>query len=345
MRKHYYIIPILLSSIGYISASDSTINVIAVGDIMLGSNYPSKDYLPNSNIILNLSSILRNADVTYGNLEGSFLTKNATTSKSGSNSYAFKMPDYYAPYLKNAGFDVVGIANNHVGDFGDAGRINTQKILTDNGISFAGLTNCPYATFVKNGVKYGFASFAPNNGTISINDTTNAKKIVAYLSNVSDIVIVAFHGGAEGSKYTHITKKNEIFLGENRGDPYHFSRAVINAGADLVFGSGPHVTRAVDLYKDRFICYSLGNFATSGKFSLMGMKGISPIVNVSINKKGEFQKAHVTSTKQIDKNGPIVDVDNLAFNQIMSLTKTDISPNILIFTKNNDIVKKIRIKK
>ena len=96
-------------------------------------------------------------------------------------------------------------------------------------------------------------------------------------------------------------------MGENRGDPYHFSRAVINAGADIVFGSGPHVTRAIDVYRDRFIGYSLGNFATSGKFSLSGVKGIAPIIDVTVNSDGVFQKAKIISTAQLGKNGPIID--------------------------------------
>ena len=125
---------------------------------------------------------------------------------------------------------------------------------------------------------------APNNGTIDINDHKNAISLVQKLDSLCDIVIVSFHGGAEGANHTHITRNNEIFLGENRGNPYKFSRDVIDAGADIVFGHGPHVTRAIDIYKDRFIAYSLGNFATYGRFNLNGVSGIAPIVKVFVNK-------------------------------------------------------------
>ena len=101
------------------------------------------------------------------------------------------------------------------------------------------------------------------------------KKTIAYLDSLVDIVIVSFHGGAEGSEYTNITKKTEIFLGENRGNPYEFSRVAIDAGADVIFGHGPHVTRSMDIYKNRFIAYSLGNFATYARMSLYRSKRFS----------------------------------------------------------------------
>ena len=310
---------------------------------MLGSNYPSNDYLPSNDgkyILSKVKDILKEADVTYGNLEGSLLTKKAGTSKGGANSYAFKSPEHYVNYLTDAGFDVMGIANNHVGDFGEVGRNNTIKVLGENGIAYAGLTSCPYSTFTKNGVKYGFAAFAPNNGTVSINDTITAKKIVAHLDSIVDIVIVGFHGGAEGSNFTHITKSSEHYLGENRGDPYHFSRAVINAGADVVWGSGPHVTRAIDVYKGRFIGYSLGNFATSGKFSLSGVKGIAPIINVTVNKDGVFKKAKIISTAQLDETGPIIDPKDGALNQIINLTKSDVPNAPIIISGSGEVLLK-----
>ena len=115
-------------------------------------------------------------------------------------------------------------------------------------------------------MKYGFAAFAPNNGTVSIHDLDEARRLVSQLDSVSDVVIVSFHGGAEGSKHQHVPRRNEIFYGEDRGNVYDFAHSMIDAGADIVFGHGPHVTRAVDIYKNRFIIYSLGNFCTYGPF-------------------------------------------------------------------------------
>ncbi len=172
-------------------------------------------------------------------------------------------------------------------------------MLDGVGIKYAGLLKYPYTTFEKNGIKYGFCAFAPNNGTVDINDSENAAKIVKQLNSICDIVIVSFHGGAEGSSKSHLTRSDELFLGENRGNPYQFARIVIDAGADIVFGHGPHVTRAIDIYKGKFIAYSMGNFATYARFNLKGICGIAPIIKLFVNKKGEFLSGTINSTKQV----------------------------------------------
>jgi len=248
------------------------LNIIGVGDVMLGTNYPSARYLPikkGKNLLpKNIIRILReDADVTFGNLEGTILNKGRTI-KNCKRCYAFRMPEYLANILATAGFDVVSIANNHVRDFGKRGIKNTLKVLSKLKIEAAGLLTRPTATFKKDGVKYGFTAFAPNIGTLNIRDIPKAKKIVQKLAQSNDIVIVSFHGGAEGTTNQHVTKRTEYFYGENRGNVYKFAHAVIDAGADIVFGHGPHVTRAVEVYKKRFIIYSLGNFCTYGRFKL-----------------------------------------------------------------------------
>ena len=332
-----------ISTSSNLDALDS-ISIIGVGDMMLGTNYPSTSYLPindGRDILTPVKYILEDADITFGNLEGVILTEGGTV-KSCSNPavcYAFRMPNHYVNYFKDAGFDVLSVANNHVGDFGDAGRQNTVKVLDEAGIKFAGLIKYPYTIFEKNGIKYGFCAFAPNNGTISINDSKNAVKIVQHLDSICDIVIASFHGGAEGSSHTHITRSNEIFLGENRGNPYAFARTVIDAGADIVFGHGPHVTRAIDLYKGKFIAYSMGNFATYGRFNLKGVSGLAPIIKLYVNKNGEFMSGMIYSTKQLGEGGPIIDTNNSVLQEIINLTKTDV-PEAAITIKSNGFIHK-----
>jgi hypothetical protein len=311
------------------STTTDTIRIIGVGDIMLGTNYPNKSYLPpedGKDILLPVKPYISKADVAFGNLEGGFLTGEGTVKKCSNPDicYAFKMPDHYVNYLTDAGFDVVSIANNHVRDFGTEGTTNTIKVLNEAGLSYAGLEAYPFTVFEKNGITYGFAAFAPNTGTVKINDYDSARSIVSHLDSVCDIVIVSFHGGAEGPGYTHITRKQESFIGEDRGNPYEFARVVIDAGADIVFGHGPHVTRAIDIYKDRFIAYSLGNFATYGRFSLGFPNGFAPIVEVAVNSKGEFINGQIYSIKQPGRGGPVIDEENTALKEITKLTKSDI---------------------
>jgi cell wall-associated NlpC family hydrolase len=314
---------------------------------MLGSNFPSEAKLPpndGKNLLLNVKSILQNADVTFGNLEGCFLNSGGTQKSCRSGCYYFRMPDRYVERLLDAGFDVMNIANNHMGDFGQQGRTNTVKVLKDAGLAFAGLKDiCETSEFEINGVKYGFCGFAPNSGTVKINDLDYAKKIVSALDKTCDIVIVSFHGGAEGAANNRVTRKSETFYGENRGNVYEFAHAVIDAGADVVFGHGPHVVRAAELYKDRFIIYSMGNFCTSGDFSINGISGYAPIVKIYTDKKGVFKNGQIFSALQKDKTGPVLDENNSAAKEIKRLTLLDFPQTQLNISDEGHIERKDKI--
>jgi hypothetical protein len=290
-----------------------------------------------------VNTILASADVTFGNLEGTVLDAGGTVKKCSNPKicYAFRMPEKLVENLLTAGFDVLSIANNHVGDFGVEGRESTVRVLKENNLPAAGLLSQPTCTFEKKGIKYGLAAFAPNSGTVNIRDIEAAKKIVSELAEKVDIVLVSFHGGAEGTKYQHITKKTEIFYGEDRGNVYEFAHAVIDAGADVVFGHGPHITRAVELYKDRLIAYSLGNFCTYGMFNLKGISGVAPILKVKVDKNGQFLAGEIIPIVQLGRGGVSLDwQEKKAINIIKDLTATDFPKTALKITSNGFILKK-----
>lgn len=319
------------------SVKKDTISIAAVGDIMLGSAYPSKSNLPPDdavNSFQHVDSFLK-GDVIFGNLEGCLLNsgKSSKCKDPNSNScFAFRMPERYAGILKNAGFNIFSIANNHVGDFGLRGRQRTAEILDSLQIHYAGLQSNPFSIFEKDSIRYAFCAFAPNENTVSINKTDSAVALVARLKAQADIVIVSFHGGAEGARAEHVPRKNEIFYGENRGNVYAFAHAVIDAGADVVLGHGPHVTRAVEVYKNKFIAYSLGNFCTFGMFSLKGPNGFAPLLQLKLNKNGDFLYADVISVKQNKLNRLTLDENHTAFYKIRNLTNTDFPGHSLSFT-------------
>ncbi len=305
-----------------------TLSIIGVGDIMMGTNYPDNNYLPPNDgkyLLAEVDSILQDADVTFGNLEGVILNDggDAKYCKNPEICYIFRSPEVIAQNLLKAGFDVMSTANNHAGDFGNPGRVNTMRVLDSLGIHHAGLLSKPYETFMMDGMKYGFAAFSPNTGTMSINDIPSAQKIVAHLDSISDIVIISFHGGAEGSKYQRVTRKNEYFYGENRGNVYDFAHKMIDSGADIIFGHGPHVTRALDIYKNRIIAYSLGNFCTYARFNLRGDNGLAPILKVFTNSEGEFLYGQLTPIIQLGSGGPKIDKQNRVIGKIRDLTKKD----------------------
>ncbi len=113
-----------------------TISIVAVGDIMIGSEFPSKKYLPDDDGVESFSKVKKylKGDVVFGNLEGCFLDegesekcKNSKTKLDKNKEpvvtcYAFRMPTRYGKIIQEAGFTTLSIANNHVGDFGDVGR-------------------------------------------------------------------------------------------------------------------------------------------------------------------------------------------------------------------------------
>ncbi|MCZ4223914.1 CapA family protein [Pedobacter rhodius] len=316
-----------------------TISITAVGDIMLGSAFPSTANLPPDDAINSFQAVdsLLKGDIVFGNLEGCFLNSGNSTKCNGinpNNCYAFRMPERYAGIYKKAGFNVLSIANNHVGDFDSKGRKNTARILDSLKIHYAGQVNKPYEIFERDSIRYAFCAFAPNENTVSINKIDSAKALVARLKKQVDIVIVSFHGGGEGARFEHVTRKNELFYNENRGNVYAFAHAVIDAGADAVLGHGPHVSRAVEVYKNKFIAYSMGNFCTYGMFSLKGNNGFAPLIQLKINGKGDFLYADVVSVKQDKISRLTIDKNGTAFKRIKDLTDEDFKGHKLLFENN-----------
>ncbi|MFM6954514.1 MAG: CapA family protein [Sphingobacteriaceae bacterium] len=343
MKRLFFLLYVLLVPFQILLAHPDTLRIVAVGDIMMGSAFPSPILPPDDGkgSFKAVLPLLRTADLTFGNLEGVFLDEGQSDKcKNSKACYAFRMPERYVSHLQDAGFDVLSVANNHSGDFNELGRSQTAKTLSDAGIQFAGFQSHPYTVYVKNGVKYAICAFAPNEGTASLHDWAAAKKRIAELKKLSDIVVVYFHGGGEGSKFQHINRTNEYFYGENRGNAYAFARMAIDAGADVVLGSGPHVTRAVDLYKNRFIAYSLGNFCTYGMFNLDGPNGVAPLLALNINEKGEFISAKVTSIVQQETMHLRIDTSGKAFQLLKELTQSDIPETKLQFSADGTISKK-----
>ncbi len=310
-------------------ANPDAINITAVGDIMLGTSYPDNKTLPPDSAKYAFTLVedhLKNADLTFGNLEGTLLDTGKPVNYKlhfRSKGYLFRSPVKYVATLKNAGFDVLSVANNHIDDFGLPGRLSTVKALDSAAIYNAGLLARPSAVFTLRGIKYGFCAFSPNGQTAHLNNLKRAGKIIKALKDSCDIVIVSFHGGGEGAAFEHVSCENEVFVGENRGNVNAFAHNAIDNGADLVLGHGPHVSRAMELYHSRLIAYSLGNFCTYKGVSIDGVCGIAPLLKIVVNKKGEFIKGRIISVKQSHRTGLQVDTMHRAAKRVKWLTETD----------------------
>jgi len=245
------------------------IRITAVGDIMLGTNFPDDRLAPDdgAHLLKAITPILNSADITFGNLEGVLLEggEAAKKCKNSTSCYVFRSPPHYAKYLKDAGFDVLSLANNHARDFGEEGRTASMQALDTAGLLHTGRV----------------------------------------------------------------------------GDVVKFSHALIDAGADLVIGHGPHVPRALELYKKRLIAYSLGNFLTYQGIRITGVNGVAPILTLTLSADGRFKQGKIISARQYRPKGTLLDKKNKAAKIIKELTLADFPDTPLVFSKTGLITPRI----
>ncbi len=250
--------------------------------------------------------------------------------------FVFRSPTRYANYLHAAGFDVASLANNHAQDFGDAGRDSTMRTLDAVGIRHSGRIG-DVAEWTTRGRRFALVAFAPNIGSHQLNDLAGAREIVKQLAARHDIVIVSFHGGGEGEGAAKLPFAHEIYQGEDRGDVVEFAHAVVDAGADLVIGHGPHVLRPLELYHERLIAYSLGNFATYYGISVNGVRGIAAVLVARIAADGRFIDGTINPTVQIRPAGPTLDPQRRAVTLLRNLTNEAFPDGTVVIADNGRV--------
>jgi hypothetical protein len=135
--------------------------------------------------------------------------------------------------------------------------------------------------------------------------------------------------GAEGRDQQHVRHGNEYFLGENRGNPIAFTHSVVDAGADLVLGSGPHVLRGMEWYRGRLIAYSLGNFLGNGTLSIGGILGVSGILHVALRSDGSWIGGDLTPVRLVSPGLPALDPAEEAHGVVRTLSKDDFGRNAM----------------
>jgi poly-gamma-glutamate capsule biosynthesis protein CapA/YwtB (metallophosphatase superfamily) len=319
------------------------LTLAAVGDVMLGTDFP-QNILPDDDgvgFLAAVTPLLSQADVTFGNLEG-VLQDGGEPVKQCKDTrvcFLFRTPTRYAQYLANAGFDVMSLANNHARDFGEDGRSSTMAALDAVGIRHSGREGT-VASWIANGRRVALVAFAPNVGSNSLNDPQIGLPLVRQLAATHDIVIVSFHGGAEGNGAEVLPFAREIFAGEDRGNVVEFAHAMVDAGADLVIGHGPHVVRPLELYRDRLIAYSLGNFATYYGISVEGIRGIAPVLLCQLDDDGRFVSGRVEPTVQIRPAGPAPDPSRAVIALLRELTQAAFPEGLLEISADGELTRR-----
>jgi poly-gamma-glutamate capsule biosynthesis protein CapA/YwtB (metallophosphatase superfamily) len=305
-------------------AGAQVVSIVAVGDIVMGST-PNLPPDAGRGFFQDVEADLA-GDVVLGNLEGTLSTGGTSKCRPKSTDcFSFQTPPSYTRRLADAGFTIMNLANNHAYDYGRRGLRQTIRALERVGLAHTGRPGQITTTDV-NGVRIAALGFASYPWAQSLTDIAAARSLVREATTVADLVIVTMHAGAEGTDRQHVSLGVERFLGENRGDPIRFAHAVVDAGADVVIGHGPHVLRGMEWYKDRLIAYSLGNFAGYGVFSLGGPLSVSCILRIELRGDGTFESGVVVPTRLIGKGLPDLDPKEAAHGVVRSLSREDFGP-------------------
>jgi Bacterial capsule synthesis protein PGA_cap len=321
------LVPALLVGAGAGAVTPRSVSISWVGDIaMVASPDGSAGFFSPA-----IRQKLR-SDVAIGNLEGTLAV--GGSSKCGPSStdcFAFRAPPSYARMLRQAGFTLMNVANNHAYDYGSEGQRETLAALHSSGLRWTGQPG-QITTVRVRGMHIAVIGFAPYSWAQSLTDLKGAKRIVARAARLADLVVVLMHAGAEGADRQHVKPGTEWFLGENRGDAESFGRAVVDAGADLVMGSGPHVLRGMEWYHGRMIAYSLGNFLGDGTLGIGGVLGVSGILHVTLGVDGAFLHGDLTPVRLVSPGVPALDPAEAAHGIVRTLSREDFGRNAMRVT-------------
>jgi len=319
--------PAVLVGAGAGAATPRSVSISWVGDIAMAASSDGGSGFFSPAIRRKLRS-----DIAIGNLEGTLAV--GGSSKCGPSStdcFAFRAPPSYAHLLRRAGFALMNVANNHAYDYGQEGQRETLAALRSSALRWTGQPG--QITIVRvRGIRIAVIGFAPYDWAQSLTDLPGAQRIVARASRAADLVVVVMHAGAEGADRQHVKPGTEWFLGENRGDAESFARLVVDAGADLVVGSGPHVLRGMEWYRARLIAYSLGNFLGDGTLGIGGVLGTSGILHVTLGANGAFLHGDLTPVRLVSPGVPALDPAEAAHGIVRTLSREDFGRNAMRVT-------------
>lgn len=318
------------------AAPIDVVTIAAVGDIVMGSTPvlpPDGGRSFFDGVETDLSG-----DVVLGNLEGTLSRGGSAKCGAGSSKcFAFHTPPSYAGWLRKAGFTVMNLANNHAFDYGPSGQAQTLAALVKARLGHTGRPG-EIAYQRVGAVKVAIVGFAPYPWAQQLTDIPSARRLVRKAAATADVVVVTMHAGAEGADHAHVRRGTETYLGENRGNVVAFSHAVVDAGADVVIGHGPHVLRGMEWYRGRLIAYSLGNFAGYKVFALGGPLSVSGILRITLRGDGTFESGTLVPTRLDGAGIPALDPARRAHGIVRALSKADFGGRAVKVTSNGGLV-------
>ena len=263
-------------------ATDVTFGYDSTLPAVIDANHGDLAYVFKS-----VQSVTSIDDLTIANLEGTFTVSQDRYPK----TFAFKGPPEYGKILTLGSIEVVSLANNHTYDYFEKGFVDTVKALDNQGIVWLGEGTAK--VYTTKGVKIGLLGYG-----FAVNETQLAQDISA-LKSITDVLVVSFHWGEEGSYWPNFEQKS-------------LARLSIDSGADMVIGHHPHVLQGIELYKNRLIAYSLGNFAFGGNMNPVDKRTMLLQGKFTIDDKGlqslevKIIPARISSVTWINDYQPII---------------------------------------
>lgn len=253
------------------------VSVLFVGDMMFGRDVESvsKRRTGYTYPFARTLDILQSADITMGNLESPLTPGDSVVTE----SMVFRADTEWAQALADAGFDVVGLANNHLPNQGSDGIWDTLEALDAAGIAHTGAgmdrieAESPAIRRVRDltvaFLAYNDTDVVPDSyfsgdehaGT-ALMDIEMMQTAVGAVRDLADVVIVTMHAGNEYVPLPSVRQTD-------------FAHAAIDAGADLVIGHHPHVVQTAEVYRGKYIFYSLGNYIFDQMWSVDTRRGIA----------------------------------------------------------------------
>ncbi|HWO87776.1 MAG TPA: CapA family protein [Gemmatimonadales bacterium] len=319
-------------------ARRGTVTICAGGDVMLGSNIPDRGGAPPERpgpsaaelelLVAPLRPLLAHANVVLLNVEGAIGSGPAPRKCAlrSTNCWAFRQPVAAARALRSVAphAAVVGnVANNHAMDAGEEGFRLTAQHLAEAGVFVTGNDTLPTIVPVRDGDTIAVLGFSTFQAGPDARDLAAVRRHVARAAARHRRVVVTVHNGAEGFGAQRTADRQELYLGEDRGNPVAFARTAVEAGALLVVGHGPHVLRAAEWRGDALVFYSLGNLLTNGPFSVREPNGRGAIACAELPDSGPVVSGRVWSTRQVRAGQLVADHEARAARLMDSLGRLD----------------------
>jgi poly-gamma-glutamate capsule biosynthesis protein CapA/YwtB (metallophosphatase superfamily) len=293
----------------------ATFTFVGGGDIALTGDADAR-------VLAGVRGYLLHNDLVIGNLEGTLAVGGTPKCSGGVGCFTFRGSPDWATTLRSTGFMVMNVANNHALDYGPEAQRETLQALRRARLLHQGLPG--QITYVRAAsVNVALIGCAPYPWSQSLLDVHGTERLVRKATRHADVVLVYMHAGAEGIGAEHVRGDDETYLGEPRGNAQEFAHAMIRAGADLVFGSGPHVLRGIEWYEGRVIAYSLGNLAGTDTLNTDGSLGDSALLRLTLDARGRFKAGSIVPLRLVNPGTPRFDRGGATIASIRGLSHED----------------------